>query len=130
MAVPLGLQCSGIILSKESKNHSMHSRNIMTIIVWLWLIQSLFFSPAGSRPLVPSGSLLAASASSSQASSTGFSAIMLLWESVKDSNLGQQLYSQTHPTCSIRNKRNALESRYYYSENSVCQKIFSRNRKL
>ena len=49
---------------------------------------SLFFSPVGSSPLVPSGSRLAASASSSQASSTGFRAIMLLWDSVRDSNLG------------------------------------------
>ena len=49
--------------------------------------QSLFFSPAGSRPLAPSGSLLAASASSNQASRTGFKAIMLLWDSVSDSNL-------------------------------------------
>ena len=40
--------------------------------------QSLFFSPDGSKPLAPSGSRLAASASSSQASRTGFKAIMLL----------------------------------------------------
>ena len=49
--------------------------------------QSLFFSPAGRSPLAPSGSLLAASASSSQASRTGFKAIMLLCERVRDSNL-------------------------------------------
>ena len=49
--------------------------------------QSLFFSPAGRRPFAPSGSLLAASASSSQASRTGFKAIMLLWDRVSDSNL-------------------------------------------
>ena len=49
--------------------------------------QSLFFSPDGSKPLAPSGSRLAASASSSQASRTGFKAIMLLCESVRDSNL-------------------------------------------
>ena len=54
-----------------------------------WLISSLFFSPAGSNPFAPSGSLLAASASSSQANRTGFRAIMLLWDKVKDSNLKQ-----------------------------------------
>ena len=53
--------------------------------------QSLFFSPDGRRPLAPSGSRLAASASSSQASRTGFKAIMLLWDRVRDSNLGRAL---------------------------------------
>ena len=53
--------------------------------------QSLFFSPDGSRPLAPSGSRRAASASSSQASRTGFKAIMLLWDRVRDSNLDTAL---------------------------------------
>ena len=39
------------------------------------------------------GSLLAASASSSQASSTGLRAIMLLWDNVNDSNLTKLRYN-------------------------------------
>merc|ERR1719471_1585289 len=60
-------------------------------------IEVLFFSPAGRRPLVPSGSLLAASASSSQARRTGFSAIILLCDRVKDSNL-QMVLCERAPT--------------------------------
>ena len=47
----------------------------------------LFFSPGGRTPPEPSGSRLAASASSNQADKTGFRAIMLLWLKVSDSNL-------------------------------------------
>ena len=45
----------------------------------------VFFSPGGRTPPLPSGSRLAASASSNQALNTGFRAIMLIW--LRDSNL-------------------------------------------